>query len=243
MKMRLKLARALNYRSLGTVEFLMDSQENYYFMEINPRIQVEHPVTELVTHIDLVEAQLRLAMGDGLICDQQQVRMQGWAIEARVIAEDPENGFLPSTGVIEYLKEPGGPGIRIDSAIYTGMTVSSDYDSLLAKVIAWGDDRHHAIRRLERALWEFRISGVSTDLEFLKQIINSDQFLDGQADTTYLDNLVVVPGGTDLNLEKEVALAAALMAHNSYEIVKAPESNINNFWRMTAWREQMGKSE
>ena len=163
----LKLAKVLNYRSLGTIEFLMDSSGDYYFIEVNPRIQVEHPVTEMVTNIDLVAAQLQLAIDGKLSYSQESIEMQGWAIEARVIAEDPENDFLPATGTIEYLKEPGGPGLRVDSALYTGMPVNSNYDSLLAKVIGWGEDRQHALRRLKRGLYEFRIGGVENDIDFL----------------------------------------------------------------------------
>jgi acetyl/propionyl-CoA carboxylase alpha subunit len=166
--------------------------------------------------------------------------MQGWAIEARVLAEDPENGFLPATGEIEYLKEPGGPGVRIDSALYTGMPVTSNYDSLLAKVIAWGEDRPHALRRLQRALDEFRIGGIPTDLDFLQQIVSSDGFVGGRTDTTYLDHFEMIPVRPENSFEEEVALAAALMAHNGSESKSHDESHVNqSFWRMTAWREQM----
>jgi acetyl-CoA carboxylase biotin carboxylase subunit len=236
----LKLARALNYRGLGTVEFLMDEHGDYYFIEINPRIQVEHPVTELVTRTDLVGAQLTLAM-DGRLCyTQERVTLQGWAIEARVLAEDPENGFLPATGEIEYLKEPGGPGVRVDSALYPGMSVSSYYDSLLAKVIAWGEDRAHALRRMSRALDEFRIGGIPTDLEFLKQVVISDGFVGGQTNTSYLDHFEQIYVRPDQSIEEEVALAAALMAHNTVEPKPAVGTcTPENTWQQMAWREQM----
>jgi acetyl-CoA carboxylase biotin carboxylase subunit len=235
----LRLAKALNYRSLGTIEFLMDPEGNYYFIEINPRIQVEHPVTEMVTRTDLVGAQLILATQGDLCYDQNQVAMQGWAIEARVLAEDPENGFLPASGEIEYLKEPGGPGIRVDSALYTGMTVTTDYDSLLAKVIGWGVDRPHAIRRLLRALGEFQIAGVPTDLEFLTQIIDSDSFQVGKADTTFLDNLKLIQVRPEADLEKEMALAAALLKHYAKDRATGLTTPDANYWQMTGWREQM----
>jgi acetyl/propionyl-CoA carboxylase alpha subunit len=235
----LKLARVLSYRSLGTVEFLMDREDNYFFMEVNPRIQVEHPVTEMVTQADLVSAQIQLAMDGSLSYSQDQVRMKGWSIEARIIAEDPENGFLPATGTLEYLKEPGGPGVRVDSALYVGMPVTTDYDSLLAKVIAWGEDRPHAIRRLERALQEFRVGGITTDLDFLLQIINSERFLGGSADTTYLDNMQILPTRPE-KFEEEIALAAALVAHQTKnEKQSHNHSNGANLWRLAAWREQM----
>jgi acetyl-CoA carboxylase biotin carboxylase subunit len=235
----LKVAKALNYRSLGTIEFLMDQEGRYYFIEINPRIQVEHPVTEMITRTDLVAAQLHLVMTGNLCYSQSQVKMQGWAIEARVLAEDPENGFLPASGTIDYLKEPGGPGIRIDSALYTGMPVTTDYDSLLAKVIGWGNDRDQAIRRLLRALGEFQIGGVPTDLEFLSQIIGSESFHGGRADTTYLDTFQPIPIKPEADLEKEMALAAALLTHHAKDRPQAKDSGDQNYWRLAAWREQM----
>jgi acetyl-CoA carboxylase biotin carboxylase subunit len=235
----IKLATALDYRSLGTIEFLMDQQGDYFFIEVNPRIQVEHPVTEMVTRTDLVAAQLILATTGELCYNQNQVEMQGWAIEARVLAEDPEAGFLPASGEINYLKEPGGPGVRVDSALYTGMPVTTDYDSLLAKVIAWGVDRPNAIRRLQRALGEFQIAGVPTDLEFLAQIIDSESFQVGTADTTYLDNLKMIPVRAEGDLEKEMALAAALLTHYAKDQVTAQASAPTSYWRMAAWREQM----
>ncbi len=235
----LRLARALNYRSLGTIEFLMDQEENYYFIEVNPRIQVEHPVTEAVTRTDLVGAQLQLALQGTLAYKQEQVAMQGWAIEARVLAEDPENGFLPAGGLIGYLKEPGGLGIRVDSALYPGMQVTTDYDSLLAKVIAWGEDRPHAIRRLERALSEFRIGGVPTDLEFLTQILGSESFRGGKADTTYLDHFKLIPVRPEHSMERELALAAAWMTHQDKPTTTLPREADKGMWRQESWREQM----
>lgn len=237
----MRLAKALKYRSLGTIEFLMDQEQNYYFIEVNPRIQVEHPVTETVTRTDLVGAQLQLALDGRLAYNQDQLSLQGWAIEARVLAEDPENGFLPAGGTIEYLKEPGGPGVRVDSAIYAGMQVATEYDSLLAKVIAWGEDRPHAIRRLERALDEFMIGGVPTDLDFLIQILGSESFRGGRADTTYLDHFKLIPVRSGSNMEMELALAAAWMAHQTEP--PPDKGNCNEYgggmWLQQAWREQM----
>ena len=235
----LKLAKVLNYRSLGTIEFLMDTAGNYYFIEVNPRIQVEHPVTEMVTNIDLVAAQLQLAIDGKLSYAQESIEMQGWAIEARVIAEDPENDFMPATGTIEYLKEPGGPGIRVDSALYTGMPVDSNYDSLLAKVIGWGEDRQHALRRLKRGLNEFRIGGIANDIEFLTQVISSDNFIGGRADTTYLDHFIHIPVRFEGIVDEEVALAAALVTYYSHADEEKKQEQPANMWRMAAWREQM----
>jgi acetyl-CoA carboxylase biotin carboxylase subunit len=235
----IRLGKALNYRSLGTVEFLMDQDNHYYFIEVNPRIQVEHPVTEAVTRTDLVGAQLQLAFHGSLAYKQDQVAMQGWAIEARVIAEDPSNGFLPASGLIDYLKEPGGLGIRVDSALFPGMYVSTDYDSLLAKVISWGEDRTHAIRRLERALGEFRIGGIPTDLEFLTQIIASESYRGGKTDTTYLDHFQLVPVRPEHAMEKELALAAAWLAHQNVPSGVVTHQTEGELWRQQAWREQM----
>ncbi len=162
----MNLGKALNYRSLGTIEFLLDETGEFYFIEVNPRIQVEHPVTEMVTGIDLVSAQLRLADGQPFKYAQEDIVVRGSAIEARIIAEDPENGFLPTTGEITFLKEAGGPGVRIDSALYTGMKVTSDYDSLIAKVIVWAEERQTTIRRLRRALKEFSDRGYSDRYRF-----------------------------------------------------------------------------
>lgn len=233
------LTRALNYRSLGTVEFLLDGDGQPHFIEINPRIQVEHPVTELVTGFDLVKEQLQLAEERVLRISQDQIVLRGVAIEARILAEDPAQGFLPATGEITYLKEPGGPGIRVDSALYPGMPVTADYDSLLAKVIAWGEDRAVALQRLRRALREFRLGGVPTDLEFLLQVLESPRFIAGNIDTTYVETLRPQPQAGDPELERQIALATALAAHRRQGQTKSEPSSPSGMWRMTAWREQM----
>ncbi len=234
-----RLARALRYRSLGTVEFLLDEEEAFHFIEVNPRIQVEHPVTEMVTGLDLVKEQLRLAMGRPLRYAQEYVNWRGAAIEARVLAEDPAQGFLPATGAIAYLKEPGGPGIRVDSALYPGMKVTADYDSLLAKVIAWGENRAVAILRLRRALREFQIGGVPTDLEFLFQVIDSSPFIAGNFDTTYLDTFAPEPPAHPEALERDAAVAAALLAHRQRSTPRSAAAEQHDAWRRAAWREQM----
>jgi acetyl-CoA carboxylase, biotin carboxylase subunit len=237
------LGESLKYRSLGTVEYLLDQSGHYYFIEVNPRIQVEHPVTEMVTGIDLVRAQLQLAAGLPMNITQNQVKMEGWGIEARILAEDPEQGFMPATGEITQLELPGGPGIRVDTALFVGMPVTTDYDSLIAKVIAWGKDRTHAIRRLKRALEEFQVGGISTDVDFLMKIIDSSGFEVGWTNTTYLDTFQ--PGITlnEESLEKELALAAAMVAYQSRakNNLQIPEGN--NLWRSTAWREQMRRAD
>lgn len=233
----LRLARFLNYRSLGTVEFLLDARNDFYFIEVNPRIQVEHPVTEMITGLDLIRAQLLLAMTGRLQLKQEQIELRGAAIEARILAEDAEQGFLPAAGEIKYLKEPGGPGVRVDSCLYLGLPVKTDYDSLLAKVITTGDVRYMAIARLRRALKEFQIGGVSTDLDFLQQVIDSPQFLAGNFDTTYLDHFEPHGANQKPDLGREIAAAAALYVYQQrYRVIEHPAANN---WLQTAWREQM----
>jgi acetyl-CoA carboxylase biotin carboxylase subunit len=236
-----RLARALNYRSLGTVEFLLDADQNFHFIEVNPRIQVEHPVTEMVTGMDLVREQLQQAAGLPLRYSQDAVTLRGAAIEARVLAEDPENDFLPATGLVTHLQEPGGPGIRVDSALYLGMPVTAEYDSLLAKVIAWSDTRPDVIRRMRRALSEFTIAGVPTDLNFLKQVIESPKFVAGDVTTTYLEHFTPEKHPDEPQLEMDAAVAAALYAHRLRQQPLEPRhSNTQpNPWRQTAWSEQM----
>jgi acetyl-CoA carboxylase biotin carboxylase subunit len=238
--MAINLGRSLNYRSLGTIEFLLGEDGSCYFIEVNPRIQVEHPVTEMVTGIDLVGTQLRLAEGQPFKYAQEDIKMRGSAIEARIIAEDPNNGFMPATGEITHLKEAGGPGIRTDSALYPGMPVTSDYDSLIAKLIGWGEDRQTAIRRLRRALGEFEIGGVSTDIDFLIQIIDSDSFIQANANTTYLDTFLPVLSENDGELEGVMALTAALLEDQA--LSSQPSRSLHSApsqWQVHAWRKQM----
>jgi acetyl-CoA carboxylase biotin carboxylase subunit len=182
----LRIARAAGYFNLGTIEFLVDSGGEFYFLEVNTRLQVEHPVTELVTGHDLVQLQLKIAAGEGLPFAQQDIDWRGWAMECRVCAEDPENQFFPSPGKIVQLREPSGPHIRIDSGVYPGWTVPLEYDSLLAKLIAWGPDRHAATQRLLRALHEHSIAGVQTNLPFFRELLEDDQFREGNIHTGFI---------------------------------------------------------
>jgi acetyl-CoA carboxylase biotin carboxylase subunit len=234
-----KVALALNYRSLGTIEFLMDSQHNFYFIEVNPRIQVEHPITEMVTGIDLVNAQLLLAASGCLTLRQEQIRMHGTAIEARVIAEDPDQSFMPTSGQITYLSEPAGSGIRVDSALYQGMAVTTDYDSLIAKLIVWGEDRSTAIRRMLGALDDFQIAGVITDLGYLREVLSSETFLAAEVDTMFLESFQPQEPENLEELEKESALAAALFVHKMLKRSARQLTENSNQWRMVGWREQM----
>jgi len=182
----LKVARSINYFNAGTVEFMLDGNKNFYFMEINPRLQVEHPVTEAVTGVDIVREQIRLSLGEPLEYDFSSLPGRGWAIECRINAEDPERWFLPSPGVIECYRPPGGYGIRLDTHIYQGYQVPPYYDSLLAKLISCGPDRKSAINIMLRALGEFTIEPVKTTIPLHKKILSDDLFVEGAFDTGFV---------------------------------------------------------
>ena len=182
-----KAAKALRYRNVGTIEFIVDSDNNIYFMEINTRVQVEHPVTEAVTGIDIIKEQLKLASGNELQYKQSDIRFTGHAIECRINAEDPET-FTPSPGLIDFLYLPGGPGIRVDTAAYCGWTVPSHYDSLIAKLIARAPTRDEAIIRLKRALDEFVIEGIKTTISFHRRVVRSEKFQRGSFSTRFLED-------------------------------------------------------
>jgi acetyl-CoA carboxylase biotin carboxylase subunit len=182
------LARAAGYRNAGTVEFLLDSEGNFYFMEMNTRIQVEHPVTELVTGIDLVKTQLLVAQGRPLAFSQEDFGLRGHAIDCRINAETPEQGFRPSPGTIRALLMPGGPGIRVDSAIYAGYTITPHYDSMMAKLIAYAPTREEAIAKMKWALAEFIVDGVDTNVDYQLGILRDETFVSGEYDIAWLGN-------------------------------------------------------
>jgi len=207
------VAKAAEYVNVGTVEFLLDKEHTFYFLEMNTRLQVEHPVTELVTGADLVADQIRVAAGDQLGYPEEPQRFRGWAIECRISAEDPEHNFVPSVGTIAFAREPAGPGIRVESALYNGFTVSEFYDPLVAKVTAWGRDRREAIRRMRRALHEFQIVGVRTNLPFHMAVMEDTRFLAGEFDTGFL-NTEIAPAELDTAEARRAAVAvAALLSH------------------------------
>jgi acetyl-CoA carboxylase, biotin carboxylase subunit len=180
---------AAGYESAGTLEFLLDRDGNFYFIEINCRIQVEHPVTEMLTGVDIVAEQIRLAAGEPLRMRQEDVAIRGHALEFRIAAEDAGDNFTPQTGIIEELRLPAGPGVRVDTHIYPGYEVPPFYDSLLAKVIVWGDDRTHALARARRALAEFHLAGVKSNIAFHRGIIDNDAFLGAAVSTNLLDRV------------------------------------------------------
>lgn len=183
----LKGAKSVGYTNAGTVEFLMDDQGNFYFMEMNTRIQVEHPVTEMVTGLDLVKEQILIAAGEKLSVRQEDIKISGHAIECRINAEDPTKNFLPHPGQIQFYHAPGGPGIRVDSCAFTGYTITPYYDSMVAKLIAWGKDREEAVNRMIRAIEEFEIYGVATTLLFHLEVLHNPHFRKGEVTTDFID--------------------------------------------------------
>ena len=185
-----RVAQAANYTNAGTVEFLVDQQKNFYFLEMNTRLQVEHPVTECITGLDLVHLQIHIAQGEPLPFKQEDVSIRGHAIECRIYAEDPDNNYFPSPGKITLLLAPSGPGIRRDSGMYEGWTVPIDYDPLLAKLVGFGTDRPQAIQRLQRALYEYFVAGIKTNISLFQRILRDPDFQAGKLDTGYLDRLM-----------------------------------------------------
>lgn len=189
-ELAVKAAKIINYISVGTIEFLLDQNSNFYFMEMNTRIQVEHPVTEMVTGIDLIKEQIRVAAGEKLRLQQDEVQMKGAAIECRINAEDFENNFMPSPGKIETLNLPGGPGVRLDTHIYPGYEISPYYDSLIAKVITHGRNRQEAIKIMQRALNEFIVSPIKTTIPFHLRLLENPLFLKGEVSTHIVNEML-----------------------------------------------------
>jgi acetyl-CoA carboxylase, biotin carboxylase subunit len=187
----IKAARAADYSSAGTIEFLLDKHGKFFFIEMNTRIQVEHPVTELVTGIDLLKAQIRVAAGEPLGFKQEDIQIRGWAIECRINAENPEKNFMPSPGTIEFYHVPGGPGVRVDSAAYQGYTIPPYYDSMVGKLIVWGADRDEAIQRMKRALEEFVIEGIHTTIPFHLKVLDNAFFRKGEVYTNFIQRRIL----------------------------------------------------
>jgi acetyl-CoA carboxylase biotin carboxylase subunit len=212
-----RVGKTASYVNAGTVEFLADDQRNFFFLEMNTRLQVEHPVTELVYGLDLVQLQIGIAAGEKLPLTQQEVHPRGHAIECRVYAEDPENNFFPSPGKITRLISPSGPGIRDDSGVYEGWTVPLEYDPMLSKLIAFGPTREQARTRLLRALDEYFVGGIRTNLGLFRRILNDNKFIVGELSTGFLDRLLAqksTAGAATEELRAVAAIAAALFQNN-----------------------------
>jgi acetyl-CoA carboxylase biotin carboxylase subunit len=230
-----KAASSIGYRNAGTVEFIVDGQKNFYFLEMNARLQVEHPVTEMVTGIDLVKKQFEIAAGLTLGLKQEDIQPQGHALECRIYAEDPENDFLPSPGRIIHLHTPaGGLGIREDSGIYEGYTVPFEYDPLLAKLIAWGKTREEAVQRMRRALSEYRIYGIKTTVPFFQRILSHPRFLSGEYTTHFIPNLEKEPAKDDKEIKTVALLAAGLKSYFAVHKAESPAAAA----RASGWKLQ-----
>ena len=230
------VARASGYYNAGTVEFLLERDRatgwRFYFLEMNTRLQVEHPVTELVTGIDLVREQIRIAAGEPLRLQQEDIRIRGHALECRIYAEDPSNDFLPAPGRIRDLLEPGGPGVRVDSGVCAGFEVPVHYDPLISKLITYGPDRREALRRMRRALDEYRIAGVTTTIPFFRSLLENSRFVGGDLDTGLVDELMALPGHQKEVAEPVVPLVAAAI-HRILEAgeKKAPATASGGAWK------------
>ena len=236
-----KAAKAVDYVNAGTIEFLLDKDKNFYFLEMNTRLQVEHPITEMVTGIDIVKEQIRVARGRVLSYKQEEVKFNGHAIECRINAEDPYDNFLPSTGRITHSLIPTGPGVRVDTGVYPGFEVTPFYDPMIAKLIVWGETRAQAILRMRRALEEYRIVGVRTNIPFHQTMMDSHRFMGGQYDTRFVEERFSMDDageGKDAHAET-AAILATLVAHRETErsatIVNRNERDTSNWKWVGRW--------
>jgi len=235
-----KVIEASDYTTAGTVEFLLDKNKKFYFLEVNARIQVEHPITEMVTGVDLVRQQILIAAGEKLQLSQDQIKQNGHAIETRIYAEDPDNNFVPSPGKIHYLSEPQGPGIRIDSGIFQGWIVPSHYDPILSKLIVWSENRKITIKRILETLKEYIILGIKTNIGYLSRIINNKNFIEGNFDTHFIDN------NEDILLPQHNNLDFALIAtalDKKYGMKKRPVSQLIQYSKKTTPWQELGQWE
>lgn len=235
-----KAVKASGYTNAGTVEFMVDKNRNFYFLEVNTRLQVEHPVTELVTGIDIVKEQFKIASGEKLTIKQGDVKQNGSAIECRITAEDSENNFMPTTGKITELIEPGGPGIRIESGIFEGFEVPIFYDPLIAKLLVWASTREETILRMRRALSEYKIRGIKTIIPFHKKVMQNSYFIKGEYDTTFIEKKL---GATSIEkTNEEIAAIAAVITgslKSQSSLVVSNKSNPKqNAWKVAG--RQMG---
>jgi len=214
-----RAAQAVDYVNAGTIEFLVDKDKNFYFLEMNTRLQVEHPITEIVTGFDIVKEQIRIARGRHLRQTQEDIQMSGWAIECRINAEDPFSNFLPSTGLISHMILPTGPGVRVDTGVYPGFEISPFYDSLISKLIVSGVTRGEAIMRMRRALEEYKITGVRTNIPFHQRLMDSHRFMGGQYDTRFVEERFSMESAQEgkETLPEIAAILATLVAHQQTE--------------------------
>jgi acetyl-CoA carboxylase biotin carboxylase subunit len=232
-----RVAAAVGYVNAGTVEFLVDRERNFYFLEMNTRLQVEHPVTELVTGRDLVKDQLRIAAGEKLGFGQDDVTLHGWAIECRINAEDPFASFIPSPGKVVGLRAPGGPWVRDDTGVYAGCTIPRFYDTLMAKLIVWGPDRDAAIARMTRALGEYKVAGVQTTIPILERIVRHPDFVAGRLSTGFMERLLAADKPQAAGRHRRIALIAAAVA--AYERAGRPAPTAPPPAAPSGWRQAL----
>jgi acetyl-CoA carboxylase biotin carboxylase subunit len=242
-----RLARAGRYINAGTVEFLVDANLNFYFLEVNTRLQVEHPVTEQVTGLDLVKLQIAIAAGHRLPFAWETITPRGHSMEVRLYAEDPDNNFFPSPGKILSRHAPSGPGIRLDEGVYEGWTVPNEYDPLLSKLIAWGNSREETIARLRRALDEYTVTGIKTNAGLFRRILSEPDFLRGEIHTKWLDALLTRKRDAASETEgaaDAAAIAAALWQHSQSQKSSAPPATQDppSRWRQEARRDQLDRT-
>ena len=234
------LAKRAGYTNAGTAEFLVDETGHFYFLEVNTRLQVEHPITEMVTGLDLVQWQIRIARGERLTLDPAPLLVpRGHAIECRVYAEDPERAFMPAPGLIRHLRSPSGPGIRDDSGVAAGFEVPIYYDSLISKVVAWGEDRPQAISRMARALSEYSVGGLTTTIPVFQWILHDPDFLDGRFDTTFLDRVLAAREGQpfqEVTSQSEEAVVIAAALHSYFGGRRASSERRDHGDAPSAWR-------
>jgi acetyl-CoA carboxylase biotin carboxylase subunit len=239
------VAASAGYSNAGTIEFLLDEDGSFYFLEMNTRLQVEHPVTEMVTSLDLVHWQIRIARGERLTIDADRaLTPQGHAIECRVYAEDPDQGFLPSPGLVRAIHPASGPGIRDDGGVVAGYTVPVFYDSMIAKLVAWAGSRPEAIARMTRALEEYEVLGIRTTIPFFLWLMREPDFLAARFDTTYLDRLLAARRGESFSAfsdedERRIAIAAALDAMWRAGVSAAAASGAGGGWKAAARQESL----
>lgn len=234
-----KAAQAVDYVNAGTIEFLVDKDKNFFFLEMNTRLQVEHPVTEMVTGVDIVKEQIRIARGRPLQYKQEDIKINGAAIECRINAEDPYNGFMPSTGIITQSLLPTGPGIRVDTGVYPGFEITPFYDPMISKLIVWGETRAQAILRMRRALEEYRIVGVRTNIPFHQTLMDSHRFMGGQYDTRFVEERFAIQEENDPVMTEIAAALATLTAHQqtqrAAQFVQRNERDTSNWKWVGRW--------
>jgi acetyl-CoA carboxylase biotin carboxylase subunit len=234
-----KAAQAVDYVNAGTIEFLVDKDRNFYFLEMNTRLQVEHPVTEMVTGVDIVKEQIRIARGRPMQYKQGDIQFNGAAIECRINAEDPYNNFMPSTGRITHSLLPTGPGVRVDTGVYPGFEITPFYDPMISKLIVWGETRAQAILRMRRALEEYRIVGVRTNIPFHQTLMDSHRFMGGQYDTRFVEERFAIQEESDPGMMEIAAVLASLVAHQQTEraaqFVQRNERDTSNWKWVGRW--------